>query len=100
VHAQSGKIVNVTSGLQELEHEICPRGGRSGSEKIPQSPELNDVLARQDGAHQRRLWRGMYFVQVARGHRLGHEFPYALIKGAVDDQIGARTCLGTTFVAE
>jgi hypothetical protein len=56
------------------------------------------MLGSQDGTHQGRLWRSMYFVQVARGHRFGHEFPYALIKGALDDQIGARTSLGTTLV--
>jgi hypothetical protein len=27
----------------------------------------------------------MYFMQVAQGRRLGHELPYALIKGAVDE---------------
>jgi hypothetical protein len=57
----------------------------SGSEKLSQPREFNDVFSRQDGAHQRRLRRSMNFVQVAEGGRLGHELPYALIKGAVDD---------------
>jgi hypothetical protein len=31
--------------------EITPDRWVSGSEKIPQPRELNDVLSRQDGAH-------------------------------------------------
>ena len=41
----------------------------------------------------------MYFVQVARWRRLCHELPYALIKGALDEEIRA-VAFGTTFVAE
>jgi hypothetical protein len=41
----------------------------------------------------------MSFVQVAHGRRLGNELPYALIKGALDERIGA-AALDTTLVAE
>jgi hypothetical protein len=41
----------------------------------------------------------MYFVQVAHGRRLGHELPYAIIKGAVDERIGTAV-LGMTLVAK
>jgi hypothetical protein len=73
--------------------------GISRSEKIAQPRELKDVLCGQDGTYWWRLWRSMYFVQVAHGRRLGHELPDALIKGAVDEGIGT-TALGTTLVAE
>jgi hypothetical protein len=41
----------------------------------------------------------MNLVEVPYGGRLGHELPNALVKGAVDEQIGAGDC-GATFVVE
>ena len=31
----------------------------------------------------------MNFIQAARGGRFGHDLPQALIKGAIEEQIGA-----------
>jgi hypothetical protein len=41
----------------------------------------------------------VYFVQVAHWRRLCHEFLYALVKGAVDEEIRA-VVFGATLVAE
>jgi hypothetical protein len=54
-------------------------------ERIPQAPEFNDVVRRQNRANQIRLWRGVNFIQMMLRFGLRHKLPDALVESAFDD---------------
>ena len=67
--------------------------------EIPQQRQFEDALSRQNGTDQRRLRRGMNFIQMTHRSRLGYESPHTLIKRALNEKIGKRA-FGSAFAAE
>jgi hypothetical protein len=67
-------------------------------EKIPQPGKFNYVFSGRDGANQGWLWSGVDLIQMMLRCGLGHELPYAFVKGALNDMIGAR--VADAFIIE